>query len=285
MANWYDSYLEAYEKDWRTLPHSTLDGLKEKLAQMRCEKPRATVVAIAHNEEKHLVSCLQSLVNNKADFPFEIIVVNNNSTDTTLELLNNLGATHYNEPKPGPGHARNCGLDNARGEYHICCDSDTIYPPTYIQTMVDTLRKPGTACAYGLWSFLPDAAHSPVGLWLYETIRDIYLRLQQVKRPELNVRGMAFAFPTALGRQYRFRTDIIRGEDGSLALEMKKNGALRLITSRKARPITGHGTVSKDGGLTGMFIARAKKAIGTMSHLFTKKEKYEDEESNLIPTK
>lgn len=280
---WYSEYSESYDKDWRTLPKMVLEELKEDIARVNAEaSPLASVVAIAHNEEKHLVSCLQSLVKNIASFPFEILVINNNSTDSTEELLQFLGVKYFNETKKGPGHARNCGLDHASGRYYICADSDTVYPPTYVQTMVRALEDESVACAFGLWSFFPDKGHTPTQLWLYEGIRDIYLRIQQIKRPELNVRGMVFAFRTEMGRKYRFRTDIIRGEDGSLALCMKNDGKLKLLTTKKVRPVTGHGTVGQDGGMLGMFMVRAKKALTSLTHLVTKQDKYEDEESNLI---
>lgn len=281
--SWYSTYERYYEKSWKEVPETELDNLRQALSEVAKEEhPVASVVFIAHNEEKRLFSSLSSIVMNDKEFPFEVIVINNNSSDSTVELLERVGATYYNETKKGPGHARNCGLDKARGKYYICIDSDTMYPPHYVSTMVKALQKEGTACAYGLWSFLPDANHSAFGLWWYEKLRDMYLRFQQIKRPELNVRGMVFAFPTELGRKYRFRTDIIRGEDGSLALNMKADGKLRFVTSHKARAVTGHGTIDQDGGLMQTFSRRFKKAFANVFGLFTSKKKYEDKDSNMI---
>lgn len=284
MKKWYSDCAKYFDVCWKNIPEHDIVSLASRIRQLNDSyyKPVASLVFIAHNEESHLYSALRSVVNTATSLPIEVIVINNNSTDSTEELLQVLGVTYYNEQRKGPGHARNCGLDHARGQYYLCLDSDAMYPPHYIDTMVKALKRPGTSCAYGFWSFLTDEHHSAIVLWCYELLRDIYLRLQQIKRPELNVRGMVFAFPTELGRKYRFRTDIIRGEDGSLALYMKADGKLRLVTSRKARPITGHGTIDQDGSIAQMLKVRFKKAINGGGGLFKSKATYEDIDSNLI---
>lgn len=278
--------MAAYEVDFEEAPEEAKEQVRNRLAEMygAKEEPVASVVAIAHNEANRILACLWSLCDNVADLPFEIIVVNNNSTDNTEGVLKNLGVRYYNEKKKGPGHARNCGLDHARGRYYLCIDSDTLYPKHYIQTMADGLAERDVVCAYGLWSFLPQEGYSRGNLMVYELLRDTYLRLQNIKRPELNVRGMVAAFRTAEARKERFRTDIIRGEDGSLALALKKYGKLRFITSRKARPITGYGTLGADGGFGGALKARAIKALKSMTDLFHSKTHYEDKEDNIIKT-
>lgn len=279
---WYTKYLSTYEKPFTQAPYGVTEQMKERIKQIKNDDPLVSVVAIAHNEEKRILSCLRSLCENECDFPIEILVVNNNSTDHTEDILRELGVTYFNEPRKGPGFARQCGLNHAKGKYHICIDSDTLYPPHYIETMVRALQKKEVVCAYALWSFLPNEHYSNIGLCFYETLRDIYLKIQNMKRPELNVRGMVFAFHTETARREGFRTDIIRGEDGSLALALKKYGKLKFVTSRKARAITGYGTVSADGSLFNSFKKRAVKGIKHFASLFRGKEKYEDDDSNLI---
>lgn len=279
---WYNKYLTVFEKPLSIVPQNIVNEVREKLKEKQSAKPLASVVLIAHNEEKHLLSCLWSLCDNSCDFPIEILVVNNNSTDTTTEVLDLLGAVWFDEKKKGPGFARQCGLNHARGKYHICIDADTMYPPYYIKTHVEELMKPSVACTFGLWSFIPDKEHTKVGLMIYEFLRDIHLRIQAIKRPELCVRGMVFGFDTELGRKIGFRTDIIRGEDGSLALKMKPYGKLVFLTTRKARALTSNSTLNADGSLMNSFIIRIKKALRGIGGLFTPKTEYKDENKNLI---
>lgn len=279
---WYTKYLTTFEKSFEKVPVDIRNEVRDKLQKIQSDAPVASVVLIAYNEANRITSCLWSLCENQFNFPIEILVVNNNSTDNTEEVLKALGATYYNETKKGPGHARQRGLDEARGKYHICIDSDTMYPPKYIQTHVNELMKPNVSCAYGLWSFIPDENHSRFGLWFYETLRDIHLRIQAVKRPELCVRGMVFSFITEYGREIGFRTDIRRGEDGSLALALKPYGKLKFITSRKARVMTGNATLNADGSLANSFKIRIAKALKSFTGLFSGKKEYKDEDSNLL---
>ena len=99
------------------------------------------MVAIAHNEGNRIFSCLWSICENNCHFPIEIIVVNNHSTDNTESILKKLGVTYYNEEQKGPGFARQCGLNHAKGKYCVCIDSDTMYPPLYITTMTKALQQ------------------------------------------------------------------------------------------------------------------------------------------------
>jgi len=280
--SWYTKYLSIFEKSLEEIPKNTIKQIQHKLILQKQDNPLVSVVAIAHNEEKRILSCLWSLSENICDFPIEIIVVNNNSTDRTTEVLNLCGVKWFDEPKKGPGHARQCGLDHAKGKYYLCIDADTLYPPHYIQTMVDKLRKPGVACVFSLWSFMPDKNHSKFGLFFYEFLRDIYLLLQSIKRPELCVRGMVFGFNTEMGRKIGFRTDIIRGEDGSLAYALKEYGKLVFITNKKSRALTGNSTLNADGSFFKSFLNRLIKALNNATNLFSAKNNYKDEDSNLI---
>ena len=146
----------------------------------------------------------------------------------------------------------------------------------------DALERRGVVAASSLWSYIPDAAHSAAGLWLYELARDTHLWLQSFQRPELSVRGLVFAYDTELARKVGIRTDIIRGEDGSLALGLKPYGRIAFVRSRRARAVTGYGTVSKDGTLLDSFRVRAVKALKGLGGMFFKKSEYKDEEDNLL---
>ncbi len=54
------------------------------------------------------------------------------------------------------------------------------------------------------------------------------------------------------------------------------------LTRRKVRALTGNGTLNADGSLLKSFIARGKKACHGLSGLFTRQEKYDDGDTNLI---
>ena len=279
---WYTKYLQVYEKPFADAPQSVIDEVRNKLAKLQSNQPVVTVSLIGYNEEKRLLACLWSMSEMICKYPVEIIGVDNESTDRTAEIYQATGIPYYTENQHSCGFARLCGLNNAKGKYHINIDSDTLYPPHYVETMIKVLEKPGVVAVSSLWSYIPDKNHSWISLKFYEFARDVHLYLQSFKRPELSIRGLVFAYRTDYARQVGIRTDIRRGEDGSLALGLKKYGKIVFVRKRKARAVTGYGTISADGSLLNSFKVRVLYALKGIGGIFSKKEVYKDEDSNLI---
>ena len=284
MSNWYDKYLSIYGKSPDEIPDSVWDEIKSKLTEKQSKEPLVSVVVIAYNEEKRLAACLWSLSELQTTYPIEILGVNNNSKDKTEEVYQRLGLPYYNEQKQSPGFARQCGLEHAKGKYHFCIDADTFYPSRYVDLMMSKLTQPNVSCVSSFWSFFPDANHSRLGLFMFELARDMFLFVQHFKRPELCVRGMVFAFNTDYARQVKIRTDIRRGEDGSLALSLKPYGKIAFLYHRKARPVTGYGTIGSQS-IWQSFIQHAKVQGKGITRIFYKKDHYEDSEDNLVKSK
>ena len=96
---------------------------------MNC-MPTISVVVPAYNAERTILRCLDSLVaQGFADFPVEVVVVNDGSTDGTAEKLAAYTETHanvyvVNVENGGPSRARNIGLSHATGRWVTFCDSD-----------------------------------------------------------------------------------------------------------------------------------------------------------------
>ena len=279
---WYNKYLSVFEKPFDAVPQVTVEEIREKLKQIQSPAPLVSVVVIAPNEEQRLLSCLWSLCENITSYPLEIIGVENNSSDRTADVFKAVDMPWYFEEQKSCGYARNRGRMHAKGKYYICIDSDTMYPPLYIQTLVNELEKPGVSGVSSLWSFVPDKRFPEWELIIYETMRDINLWLQAFKRPELSVRGMVFAYNLDFGRKIEYRCDIIRGEDGAMASGLKKYGKIVFIKSRKARAVTCNSTLKADGSLFSALIKRILKAFRYIGGYFVKKDNYKDKDSNLI---
>ena len=281
MANWYDKYLSIYGKPFSEVPQHIIEEIKERLSCLQSSEPQVSVVVIAYNEECRLAACLWSLSELKSQYPIEILGVNNNSKDATENVYQTLGVPYYNETRQSPGFARQCGLQHARGKYHFFIDADTFYPSCYVDKMMQKLTKPGISCVGTFWSFYPDENHSAFSLFLFELIRDTFLWVQHFKRPELNIRGMTFAFNADYARQCSIRTDIRRGEDGSLALSLKKFGKIAFLYHRKARPVTGYGTIGSQS-MWQSFVDHVRIQIKGIGRIFHKTDHYDDDESNLV---
>ena len=280
---WYSKYLKLYDKPFSEVSDATADEIRRRIEALQSDEPLVTVSVIAYNEERHLASCLWSLAESRCKYPMEIIGIDNDSKDRTAEVFERLGVRFFRETEiHSCGGARLCGLKNARGKYHINIDADTMYPAAYVEKMVDALERKDTVGVTSLWSYMPDEQHSRAGLFFYELVRDFYLWILHFKRPELSVRGLVFGYNTELARKVGIRTDIIRGEDGSLALGLKQYGKLRFIRSRKARAVTGYGTVGADGSLLDSFVARVRMRLGGLPSMLRSKSHYRDEDSNLV---
>src|SRR5664280_2479526 len=95
-----------------------------------------TVVIAAFNEEKDLPKCLTAITTQ--DFPkddYEIIVVDNNSTDKTVEIAKSFGAKVIQEAKQGNTFAVKKGMDSATGEIIANTDADTVVFPDWLSTI------------------------------------------------------------------------------------------------------------------------------------------------------
>ncbi len=279
---WYAKYLSVYQVAQDQVSQSTIDTIANQLKKFDVIEPLVTISVIAYNEDKNLWACLWSLSDLKSRYPIEIIGVNNNSIDKTEEIFKKSGIRYFNEQKNGCGFARRCGLNQARGKYHLNIDADTLYPSDYVDVMVSALKEKGVVAASASWGYIPDKDHSRFSLWLYTCARDIFLFVQSIKRPELSVRGLVFAYHTELAQKVGIRTDIIRGEDGSLALGLKKFGKIAFVRDKKAKAMTGYGTLSADGTLFESFKVRSKRALKNFLLVFSKSDSYKDEDSNLI---
>lgn len=96
--------------------------------------PRVSVIIPARNEEAALGTCLRSLVS-QPGIPFEIIVVNDHSTDRTAEIAASFAGVRVIEAGPlpagwtGKNNAVTAGARAARGSWLLFTDADTIHSP------------------------------------------------------------------------------------------------------------------------------------------------------------
>ena len=96
------------------------------------------------------------------------------------------------------------------------------------------------------------------------------------------MRGLVFAYNTELARKVGIRTDIIRGEDGSLALGLKKYGKILFLRNRRARAITGYDTMKIDGTFFNSFRKRIISNLKNYKKWGTSQEEYIDDDNNLV---
>ncbi|MCP5244695.1 MAG: glycosyltransferase [Burkholderiales bacterium] len=105
-----------------------------------------SVIIPAFNEERLIMHCLKS-VSESADsvrstgFSYEIIVVDNNSTDQTAELARQFGAQVVFESINQIGRARNAGAAAAKGDWLLFVDADSLLNPGMITDILKLIES------------------------------------------------------------------------------------------------------------------------------------------------
>ena len=280
---WYKEYQDLFEVDYETISSSIFDEINEGILNLQSDEPLISIVVTAYNEERILPACLLSLSRSVCKYPVEIIGIDNNSTDHTAEIYKKSGVLYFKEEKQGYGHARNCGLYNSRGKYHICIDSDTIYPPTYVECMLDTLVKKKGIILSATYGFI-STEYSMFNLAIYEMIRNVNATIKSVNRPESVVRGAVIIFIAEPVRAIGFRTNIKRGEDGALAYELKSRGKIVFSRKKSVCAMTSFRSVRGSASIWTILYRRIVDQVKRMHYYFYTKtaEECKDEDSNLI---
>lgn len=109
-----------------------------------------SVVIPAYNEQQYIAQCLSSLAA-QTTAPYEVIVVDNNSTDKTAEIVSRQfpNVRLIQEPNQGMAYARNAGYNAARGTIIARCDADCRPPANWIAQLEGLFTNPQTHAVTG----------------------------------------------------------------------------------------------------------------------------------------
>lgn len=110
------------------------------------KKPTFSFIVPAHNEEDVIGKCLDSILKQRGNY--EIVVVNDGSTDKTREIVERYVRKHPKRVKLinfSRGHsaafARNRGAEKARGEWIVFVDADQIVEDNFLKKVEEFLKK------------------------------------------------------------------------------------------------------------------------------------------------
>lgn len=109
------------------------------------KEPKISIIIPVWNAEKYLNDTINSVLNQTYG-NFEVVCVNDGSTDNSLNILKEFQKKDkrvvvIDQKNQGGSGARNTGLDNATGDYIAFLDNDDIYHPQYLEILYYKLKE------------------------------------------------------------------------------------------------------------------------------------------------
>ncbi len=200
---------------------------------------KATIIAPTFNASKEITRALESWASQ--DFPkseFEVLVIDNYSTDGTKEIVDELSKKYANvryvADKSRPSAARNLGIKLAGGDVVIFFDNDSVAQPNYLGTLlnfinehneIDIVGGPQTNSEEG--GFFARAGGATLTSFF-----GTFTMSSRYKKTKLNLDADEFSLTTAnvairkkvFEKIAPFNTNIYPGEDPELFARAKNNG-------------------------------------------------------------
>ena len=215
--------------------------------------PFVSVVIPAYNEETYLPSCLESIRKQDYAGEYEVIVVDNASTDSTGKIALNWGAKVVYESKRSPACARQKGVEAATGEIIAFIDADTQSPAHWLSTIVSRfVREPETVVISGPYAYCDAGRFTRITSYIgnfFSIITDQLFR--KVFRKGGAIWGCNFAVRrSAFWEVGGFNTNIkFYGEEYEFSLRLRKVGKgdiiPRLFVLTSARRLKRIGVVNQ----------------------------------------
>ena len=184
--------------------------------ETRAAQPQISVIVPARNEEASLADCLQSLVS-QTGVPFEIIVVDDHSTDRTREIAESFPGVRVIEAGPlpkgwtGKNNAVIAGARAAHGEWLLLTDADTVHLPGSLAAALREAQEDGAE----LLSYSPEQI--AVTFWEIATLPVVFAELARQYSPS-SVSDPSSPIAAANGQYILIRRDTYNAVGGHAAI-------------------------------------------------------------------
>jgi len=149
---------------------------------------KISVLIIAHNEEKYIKKCIDSILGQSLT-PDEIILIAHNCTDKTEEIADSFSkikVVSYNGPA-GIIYARIRGLEAVEGDIVVCIDGDSYAEKNWVEVMVKTLQNDNILV--GSWVKIKGTLFATIASFFHK-----YLCILNTKDKYHWIWGPSFAF-------------------------------------------------------------------------------------------
>lgn len=178
--------------------------------------PKVSIIVPARNEEASLADCLQSLVT-QTGIAYEIIVVDDHSTDRTREIASSFPGVRVIEAGPlphdwtGKNNAVTTGARQAHGDWLLFTDADTIHLPGSLASALKEAEENGAE----LLSYSPEQI--AVTFWEMATLPVVFAELARQYSPS-KVSDPASPIAAANGQYILIRRDTYDAVGGHAAI-------------------------------------------------------------------
>lgn len=211
-----------------------------------------SVVVPAYNEEKIIARCLNSLVSQKTNKEFEVILVNNNSTDKTDEIAQTfkkkLKLRIILEPKQGRGVARHTGFMKASGNIILSTDADAVVTPDWVEVLSGLMTKPGVVAATGT-CWINDCSYMTNKS--FNLFQPLFMRGYRLLFGHYWLSGFSFGiYKEIYEKSGGFNTKLNAQEDIDLSFKVSKLGKIYFFPDH---PVLFSGRRFKKGFVRGLY--------------------------------
>jgi teichuronic acid biosynthesis glycosyltransferase TuaG len=123
--------------------------------------PEVSIITPLYNSEAYIEDTIQSVLK-QTYMNFEWLIVDDHSTDASLDILKKYTATDKRiillsqEKNNGPAHARNFAMDQAKGRYIAFLDSDDLWLPEKLEKQIALMKKNNAPLSYTAYKKIND---------------------------------------------------------------------------------------------------------------------------------
>jgi len=227
---------------------------------------KVSVVIPVYNEKKRIKKCLDSLLS-QSEKPDEIIVVDNNSTDSTVSIVRKYkGVNLVHEKKQGITPTRNKGFNTAKYDIIARCDADSVMPKDWIKKTKAAFKKYKNIVAITPDFYLfdtPIVSKSLLPANIFYSVSKMIIKVPSLIGPSLAITRKAW-------NQVKNELcvdDRLVHEDIDLAIHIAKYGKIYLDHSIIIN-ISGRRIMYNPKSFFGEYLIRLVRMLKSHRHLF-----------------
>jgi len=198
-----------------------------------------SVIIPAKNEQGYLPACLDSLA--QLDYPrenYEVLVIDNGSTDNTVEIAGQYGAQVFIRPELTIAGLRNFGASHAQGRFLVFLDADCTVASDWLTAASEWLDKVDVCCFGGPPEIPEQSTWVQKAWYCVRNKRHLVEEVEWLESMNMFVRKDVFA-------QVRgFDETLTTCEDYDLSLRLQKHG--RIVADKRIK-VVHHGEAATLG--------------------------------------